>query len=231
VLFVEQMIGRKGGGGTLKRRLAYHFTHVSNLAEIVNDGELRSDSLVSSSGSLSVEVGDPAVKAKRRKFVVPVLPGGVLADYVPFYFAPRSPMLLRAASGRVPGFVGKQDELVFVVVDLDSLIAAGYSLVVTDGHPVARLTQFLPDRLSVETAVDWDLMDEQIWADTEADGDRLRRRQAELLVRDRVRLTEVLGFAVRTVSSQAAVVALLGGSLSTALPVLVRPGFYYEGKP
>ena len=90
----------------MKRHLAYHFTHVSNLARILRDGELRSDSVVSHSGRLSVEVGDPEVKAKRRLFVVPVPPGGVLADYVPFYFAPRSPTMFRAASGRVPGFDG-----------------------------------------------------------------------------------------------------------------------------
>jgi ssDNA thymidine ADP-ribosyltransferase, DarT len=218
-------------GGTLKRRLAYHFTHVLNLTRILSDGELRSDSLVSNSGGLLVEAGDPEVKAKRRHFVVPTHPGGVLANYVPFYFAPQSPTLLRVATGRVPGFDGVQDELVFVVVDLDSLLAKGRSIVVTDGHPVARLTRFLPDRASVEEAVDWELMAEPRWTNTEADGDRLRRRQAELLVYGRVPLPEVLGFAVRTTKTHLIVGGLLDGGSFTKLPVLVRPGFYYGGKP
>jgi ssDNA thymidine ADP-ribosyltransferase, DarT len=210
--------------------LAYHFTHFSNLAQIERDGELRSDSLVSRSGGLSVEVGDPDLKAKRRQFVVPVPPGGVLADYVPFYFAPRSPMLFRAANGRVPGFDGGQDALVFVVVELDSLILAGRSVVVTDGHPIARLTRFLPDRASIEEGVDWELMAEPRWANTNLDGDRLRRRQAELLVNSGVRLGEVLGFAVRTAETQQLVAEVLSSSGFANLPVLVRPGFYHEGK-
>lgn len=228
---VEQSEQSKSGSGTLKRRLAYHFTHVLNLPRILSDGELRSDSLVSSLGSLSVEISDPEVKAKRRQFVVPIPPGGVLADYVPFYFAPRSPTLFRAASGRVPGFDGGQDELVFLVVDLDSLIAFGRSVVVTDGHPIACLTLFLPDRHSVEEGVDWELMDKLRWADTEADGDRLRRRQAELLVQQSVPLGEVLGFAVRSEKTQEVVAALLRDSPFAHLPVLVRSAFYYVGKP
>ena len=47
----------------------------------------------SSADRLTTEVGQPDIKLKRRHRVVPIDPGGVVADYVPFYFAARSPML------------------------------------------------------------------------------------------------------------------------------------------
>jgi ssDNA thymidine ADP-ribosyltransferase, DarT len=45
---------------------------------------------------------------KRGSRIVPVEPGGVLNDYVPFYFAPRSPMLYSIHTGFVQGFTGSQ---------------------------------------------------------------------------------------------------------------------------
>ena len=79
--------------------------------------------------------------------------------------------------------------------------------------------------------MDWELMAELRWTNTGADGDRLRRRQAELLARGSVPLLDVVGFAVRTDKTQLAVTGLLEVTPFAKLPVLVRPGFYYVGKP
>ena len=81
-----------------------HFTHVENLPGILTAGCLQSDSLVDRSSALRVEAGDLAVKARRKERHVPLAPFGRVADYVPFYFAPRSPMLLTLARGNVPRY-------------------------------------------------------------------------------------------------------------------------------
>lgn len=65
---------------------------------------LRSDSLVIAEGSLTVDVGKDNIKEGRRRRTVPIGPGGVVADYVPFYFAPRSPMLFTIDKGSVPQY-------------------------------------------------------------------------------------------------------------------------------
>jgi ssDNA thymidine ADP-ribosyltransferase, DarT len=212
------------------RRLAYHFTHLDNLDSILEAGRLICDNEVQELGLLSCETADSELKLKRRTFPMPVSTGGVLGDFVPFYFAPRSPMLLKLATGRVANYSGGQDPLVFWVIDIDQVMASGRTCLATDGHPVARLSRFLEDRQSIEDGVDWEVMALDFWNDTDADGDRERRRQAEFLVHSSLDLRLTLGVGVR---NQAVVDAVNDKFLAAGrdLPVHVRPKFYYEGKP
>ena len=141
----------------MKQRLAYHFTHLDNLGAVLEGGSLLCDSAVQVDNVLVRETADPDLKLRRRRVAVPDS-GRVLADYVPFYFSPRSPMLLRVATGQVPGYNGGQDPLVFVVVDIDRVLAAGHTLMATDGHPVSPLTRFLATATQssrVSTGTSW----------------------------------------------------------------------------
>ena len=104
-----------------------HFTHIDNLPAILDAGELVADS---SAGGLPIrEVGDTEVKARRRQRMVGLPPGGVVADYVPFYFAPRSPMMYRIACDHRDGVAGRypggDDPLVYLVSSVDRVQAAG----------------------------------------------------------------------------------------------------------
>ena len=84
------MIVSDARGGEATR--VFHFTHIDNLSTIVREG-LHCDSTVKGSGLLQQEVSNQDIKSMRRAREVPIPPGGVVADYVPFYFAPRSPMM------------------------------------------------------------------------------------------------------------------------------------------
>jgi hypothetical protein len=53
------------------------------------------------------EVGDPQIKERCRNRAVNTGPGGTIGDYVPFYFAPRSPMLYRIACDHRDGVSGR----------------------------------------------------------------------------------------------------------------------------
>ncbi len=112
---------------------------------------------------------------------VPCGPRGVLSDYVPMYFAPRSPMLCVINRGLVLGYSDGQTQIVHLVASVQSL-AATLPFVFTDGHAVIdSLTSFFDD-LAHLNKIDWPLMSATYWSDTLADGDRKRRRQAEFLV-------------------------------------------------
>jgi hypothetical protein len=167
-------------------RLVMHFTHIENLPGILTAGYPQADSLVDRPSALRVEAADLAVKARRKQRRVPLAPFGTVADYVPFYFAPRSPMLLTLASGKITTYSGGQDPLVYLVSSTEAVAAAGRPCLFSDGNCASPLTQFFGDFELLESVVDWELMTARMWANTLEDQDRMRRRMAEFLVHQRV---------------------------------------------
>jgi hypothetical protein len=73
---------------------------------------------------------------------VPLAPYGCVADYVPFYFAPRSPMLYKLHKGGVPNYTGGQDPLVYLVSSAEAVAATGASFVFSDGNCAATAEKF-----------------------------------------------------------------------------------------
>jgi len=67
----------------------YHFTSVDHLALIIERGLLCD----ADADVVTVKVGNRGIKDRRRRSQGPTGPGATVADYVPFYYAPRSPML------------------------------------------------------------------------------------------------------------------------------------------
>jgi len=175
-------------------------------------------------------LADPAIQNRRGQTRVPCGSGGVLLDYVPLAFSPRSPMLYRVAKGGVPGHPeGGQDRLVFFEVDVAVLgDRRPDDLVITDGHPLNPLTRFEP--WSTRTArdlLDPEVLSAEYWKNTDDDGDRERRRQAELLVYSHVSLNEVRAVACRTTRTAKEVVAVLHGH-GQRIPVHVATRYYYS---
>ena len=203
---------------------AYHITHVSNLASIAASGGLQCDKGCAGSGIKPVGIAYSSLKEQRARTPVLVAAGGTLADYVPFYFAPRSPMLYTIWRGNVAEYQGTQDEIVHLVFAVEALAATG-SFVITNRHPINALAEQF-DNLEALDELDWSLMKATMWRDTDEDGDRKYRRQAEFLVRDAVPVTAVrlVGAMTRSVADEAA--RLLHG-LADPSPVVVRRDWYY----
>lgn len=210
-----------------------HFTHIDNLPAIIASGSLHSDAVTRAVGPVT-EVGDPYIKAERRNRAVPVPPGGVVGDYVPFYFAPRSPMMFRIASDCRDGVAGRYSggdrPLVYLWTRVSTLVTAGVRCLVTDGNAAAAATTFRADPGEAATLVDWPLMREKHWRDTEADPDRRRRRAAELLAHGSVPLSAIEGCAVYS-DKHVEAVRMTGSSTSFTQCVLVRPSWYYGYEP
>lgn len=203
----------------------YHFTHIDNLGGIVRAGCLRCDAQVNHGFELLKDVGHPDIKARRRRLSVPIEPGGVPADYVPFYFAPRSPMLYVISKGEVPQYQEGQGPLVYLVTDLRTVQNAGLPYVFSDGNCSSIFTEYFRDDEDLD-CIDWEIMGAALWADTPEDGDRMRRRMAELLIHQRVPWNVILGVAVRTEAMASRVRNILA-ELDTKKPVAVKPRWYY----
>lgn len=146
------------GMTTPRRGLLFHLTHMSNLAPIAQDG-VRCDTEVTDTGRRFTDVGNQDIKSRRRVRRVPVPPGGVVADYVPFYFAARSPMLYAIHMGNVDTYTGGQSELVYLVTSIDALVDHRLAAIFTDRNAALEVARFGTDLAIIDKYVDWDLME------------------------------------------------------------------------
>jgi|SRR5215218_1829987 len=94
-----------------EKALIFRATHRSNLPWVLANG-LHSRSSVRQDPNF-VAIGNTEVIARRQKREVPIPPGGDLADYIPFYFTPYSPMLLNIKTGYVASSSGPTTRLSF----------------------------------------------------------------------------------------------------------------------
>lgn len=170
-------------------RWVYHFTHVDNVAAIRAAGCLRCD-VEARQGMTKTEVGARDIKESRRRRTIPVAPGGHVGDYVPFYFAPRSPMMFRIACDHrdsVPDrYQGGDTPLVYLVTSVEAVVTAGLTWIATDGNARTATTEFTSDLDEMDRNVDWPLMGAEQWRSTPDDPDRQRRRRAEFALGQRI---------------------------------------------
>jgi len=157
----------------------YHITPINNLERIIAEGGLRCDRAAQE--LKVVNIGHRHIKERRMNRQVPVGPGGTVGDYVPFYFAPRSPMLYAINGGWVEGYKGGQKPIIYLCSTAESVSEAGLQWVFTEGHADMRFTDFFDDLKDLDK-IDWNVMQARYWNDTDEAPDRKRRRQAEFLV-------------------------------------------------
>ncbi len=159
----------------------YHITHTRNLASSISQGGLCCDMLTADRALTPVGIAHSHIKARRARRQVLAGTGGTLADYVPFYFARRSPMLYAIDHGFVAGYTEGQRPIVHLVTSAERIAQQGLRFAFTDGHADMALSRFFDD-LQALNQIDWQVMQAPFWNDTAEDGDRKRRRQAEFLV-------------------------------------------------
>jgi ssDNA thymidine ADP-ribosyltransferase, DarT len=218
-----------GTTGRPQPTLIMHFTHIDNLPAILKAGKLFSDSSVGS--QLATNVGAVEIKARRRERPVPCPPHGFVADYVPFYFAPRSPMMFRIAcdhrDGKPGCYPGGDDPLVYLVSSVERVHAAGLNWVASDGNCSVGLTSFSTELDELAALVDWPLLLAEVWKNIPDDMDRKRRRAAEFLVHREFPLDLLAGYVVRTQERQEQVKRGFRDAGMIEPYVGVRPSWYY----
>lgn len=161
----------------------YHITHIDNLRCIIDAGGLFNDKESNNKNFCSVRIGHQHIKERRLQKEVPVFSQTTLGDYVPFYFAHRSPMLFAIHKNKVDGYSDGQNPIIYLVTYINDLIKFSSDWCFTDGHAVEEITNFYTD-LKDLVKVDWSVIDLWSWKNTEEDSDRKRRKQAEFLVKD-----------------------------------------------
>lgn len=201
----------------------YHMTHIDNLASILKEGRLYCDAQAARLQPRSIAYDD--LKRKRLKKAVPVPPGGFVADYVPFYFAPLSPMLYAIHTGYVRSGLS-QAEIIYLVTSVETVVRAGKQFVFTDCHPLSSCPRFSNELSQLNQLVDWEVMRSAYWFNNSQYPDRKSRRQAEFLVYQELEWTLIEQIGVYDEACLASVLQQLQNAYHQP-PVSVRRGWYY----
>ncbi|MDA8226266.1 MAG: DUF4433 domain-containing protein [Desulfitobacterium hafniense] len=159
----------------------FHITDIANLPSILENRGLLSYSLMIQNSIGYINIAHNTIQERRAKKAVPIHPYGFLHDYVPFYFAPRSPMLYTISRGNVEGYKGGQRSVLHLYTSAQRISQSGLHYCFTDGHAVIALSNYFRD-LQFLDEIDWSVMDSRYWFDTLESPDRTRTRQAEFLV-------------------------------------------------
>ena len=136
----------------------YHITHINNLTSILNLGGLIANSRLRQERINYLDIAHESIQDRRARTRVPCGAGGVLHDYVPFYFARRSPMLFTIHKGNVEGYNQGQESVIYLVSTAEAIEAMALAFAFTDGHGIIGYTQFSDDLEDLDM-VDWDIME------------------------------------------------------------------------
>lgn len=184
----------------------FHITAIANLPQICAAGTLVSKKLGADVGIDYQNIAHKGAQGARAIRALPDPPGGVVHDYVPFYFAPRSPMLRAIEGGKVADCQWRQADIIHFETTVTRVTAGGKPFVFFDRNATLPYSQPYTDLARLD-AVAWDLLTEypqldgfcKYWHDRPAvarHADRMERRQAEFLVKDAVDLTQLTRLGV-----------------------------------
>jgi ssDNA thymidine ADP-ribosyltransferase, DarT len=207
-----------------EKALIFRIVHRSNLSWALANGlHCRSSGRQDPN---FVAIGNAEIIARRRSREVPIEPGGDLADYVPFYFTPYSPMLFNIRTGYGGIQQRRNDEIVSLVSSLGRLEELGVRYVFTDRHALFAAARFFNRRADLRH-VDFDLLQRRDFQRDENDPGKLERYQAEALAHQCVPVEALLGVVCYTQEAQREVEAAIA-SAGVDLRVFSRPGWYFQ---
>lgn len=164
-----------------KGKYVYHITSIDNLDSIIKNGLLATN-IKNEKGIEHTDIANGTIQERRANTKVPCGHKGTIHDYVPFYFASRTPMLL--------GVINKkncdQPYLVYLCLSID--VVDRDDVVFTDA---SANTNEVPNFYSDSNNLDklkWDIINSNVW--TYSDEER-HYHMAELLVHKKVDISEI----------------------------------------
>lgn len=159
----------------------YRIIHIDNLAICLHRHGIYAPNCTPNDDLDYRAIHNLEIQKQRKSFCLDCGPCGVIHDYVPFYFGYLSPMLFQLKTGRVEGYNGGQEPIIYLVSTIQAVASAGAGFVFSDGHGIAAYTEWYDDLINLNK-VDWAMVYQRYWSDQVDDMDRQRRKQAEFLI-------------------------------------------------
>jgi hypothetical protein len=173
-----------------------------------------------------VAIGNPDLIGKRNHRVVPLTPGGTLANYVPFYFTPKSPMLLNIKTGYGGIIKRGNDEIVVLVSSCQALSNHRVQILFTDRHAYKATADWSGNPDDLATMIDWKILCRHNFARDDSYPDKMERYQAEALAYRHVPSAALLGVGCASAAVKARVDAQVQVA-GLSLKAVVQPHWYF----
>jgi hypothetical protein len=198
----------------------YHITHIDNLPGIISAGGLLSDARRRRGDFDCTNIGHMHIKDRRMNRQVPVAAKGVLGDYVPFNFCPRSVMLCAIYYKNVAEYTGDQLSIVHLISTVGDAIRCGQPWAFTDRHAELGYACYY-EHLTELRQVHWKVMPLRYWSEEK------ETRQAEFLVHDKFPWACVRAIGVHNFAAAGLLTSLLSQVVHPPR-ILVKPDWYYS---
>ena len=214
----------------------FHISAIPNLAGIAKSKMLRANAVLQKKKIKHANIAYQGAQGKRATKLVAKPPGGVIHDYVPFYFAPRSPMLMAINGGRVEGCPYRQQDIVHFETTVETLVAEGLPFVFYDYNATLNIATCY-NNLNDLDKINWVLFHEpprmdgycKYW-NNRVDNPRyilrMETRQAEFLIHKSVPLNLMQVVGVHDESKAEEVRKILDDA-DIDIPVEVKPAWYF----
>jgi ssDNA thymidine ADP-ribosyltransferase, DarT len=207
-----------------KRKYCYRLTHINNLNLLLQNGLVYQYHPKASSDY--IDIGNAQIIDVRSTTPVKIDNYGMIGDYVPFYFTPKSIMLYNIITGYRHPLVPKrnQDELLLIrclIADLAKLPQWFF----TDGQGNNSLSHHYNDLARLDE-IDWESIQNSHFSKTDNDTDRPRRYQAEFLVHEQVKVQAIESLQVYSQQAANQVIDVLKQN-SINLAVEIQPKYFF----
>lgn len=206
-----------------EKALIWRITHRQNLLWILANGLHAGNG-----GACSpdwVTIGNEDLINRRANRDVPLAPGGVLNDYVPFYFTPFSPMMYNIHTGRGGVRAVANRDIVILVSDLRKVAELGLPFIFTDRHAYPVTANYY-NRLEYLSAIDWPLLQQRNFQRDPDDPEKVERYQAEALIHGHMPIQALLGAVCYTPEVQLEI-QQQAAELGVQLDIHCKPGWYF----
>lgn len=167
----------------------------------------------------------PKLSVERSR-PVKCYPDTVVNDYVPFYFSVRTPMLYNIHTGMgVPQ--RHQREIVYLCCRVTELATDKFQWCFTNANAAEKITKFYSDLKHLDK-LDWKSIKTTDFRLNNADGDedRIRKKHAEFLVKDKVPPKKIGVIAVLNATVKEEVESIVS-TCKLAVEVKVKSDFYF----
>jgi hypothetical protein len=207
-----------------QKKYCYRITHINNLALLLQHGIVHKSH--QNANKNYIDIGNQEIIDVRNSTLVKLSNYGMIGQYIPFYFTPKSLMLFNIITGYWhPKVVKRNASEILILRCLISDLTTLPKWFFTDGQANDMASQHFNDLVDLDK-IDWENIQNINFSKSDGDYDRPRRYQAEFLVHDRVPFEKIESINVFN-SEVAKIVENVLNQNQTKLAVNIQPQYFF----